>query len=78
MPFWDGPSITLQYDPAGKPVANVVVHAVSILLIATKPSEPAKHLYMSKDILPRLNEEEVVASYRGQMQSAGTTARSSQ
>ena len=48
MPPLDGPSITLQYDPAGKPVANVVVHAVSMLLMATKPSEPAKHIYVSK------------------------------
>ena len=48
MPPLDGPSITLQYDPAGKPVANVVVHAVSMLLMATKPSEPVKHIYVSK------------------------------
>ena len=34
------PSMTLQYDPAGKFVANVAVHAVSKLLMATKPSEP--------------------------------------
>jgi hypothetical protein len=35
-----GPSITLQYDPAGKPVANVAFHSLSQLLMATKPSEP--------------------------------------
>lgn len=40
MPILDGPSITLQYDPAGKPVENVALHALSQLLIATKPSEP--------------------------------------
>ena len=35
-----GPSITLQYDPARKPVANVALHSVSRLLMATNPSEP--------------------------------------
>lgn len=40
MPILDGPSITLQYDPAGKPVENVALHALSQLLMATKPSEP--------------------------------------
>jgi hypothetical protein len=40
IPALLGPSITLQYDPAGKPVANVALHAVSLLLMATKPSEP--------------------------------------
>jgi hypothetical protein len=40
MPGLDGPSMTLQYDPAGKPVANVACHSVSLLLMATKPCEP--------------------------------------
>ena len=40
MPILDDPSITLQYDPAGKPVENVALHALSQLLIATRPSEP--------------------------------------
>jgi hypothetical protein len=35
------PSMTLQYDPPGRPVLNVVLHALSALLIATNPSEPA-------------------------------------
>lgn len=40
MPSKYEPSMTLQYDPPGKPVANVVLHALSALLMATKPSEP--------------------------------------
>lgn len=40
IPWLLEPSMTLQYDPAGKPVANVMPHAVSMLLIATKPSDP--------------------------------------
>lgn len=48
VPDWYGPLIMLQYDPGGKPVANVLFHAVSILLMATKPSEPTKHIYVSK------------------------------
>jgi hypothetical protein len=40
IPALLGPSITLQYDPAGKPVANVALHSVSRLLMATKPTEP--------------------------------------
>lgn len=34
------PLITSQYVPSGIDVLNVVVHTVSSLLIATKPSEP--------------------------------------
>src|ERR1700761_9391755 len=34
------PLTTSQYDPAGREVANVDVHAESWLLIATKPSAP--------------------------------------
>lgn len=32
--------MTLQYEPAGRPVMKVVLHALSALLIATKPSAP--------------------------------------
>ena len=32
--------MTLQYEPAGSPVMNVVLHALSSLLIATNPSAP--------------------------------------
>ncbi len=31
---------TLQYEPPGRPVINVMLHSLSSLLIATKPSEP--------------------------------------
>ena len=33
--------MTLQYEPMGKPVENVALHALSALLMATKPREPA-------------------------------------
>jgi len=39
----DEPSMTLQYDPGGKPVANVMLHALSWLLMATKPEEPVRY-----------------------------------
>ncbi len=35
--------MTLQYEPLGRPVMNVVVQSFSALLIATKPSEPLLH-----------------------------------
>lgn len=36
----DLPLITSQYEPAGRDVENVAVHAESALLMATKPAEP--------------------------------------
>ena len=48
IPASDVPSMTLQYDPAGRPVWNVVVHALSALLIATKPSEPVFTQHVSE------------------------------
>ena len=42
-PATDVPSMTLQYEPAGRPVMNVVLHALSSLLIATNPSAPDFH-----------------------------------
>jgi hypothetical protein len=39
-PLMDEPSMTLQYHPLDKPVANVVLHSMSSLLMATKPSDP--------------------------------------
>ena len=35
--------MTLQYEPAGRPVMNVELHALSMLLSATKPSAPVLH-----------------------------------
>jgi hypothetical protein len=36
------PLITSQYAPLGRDVVNVVDHAESALLIATKPAEPVR------------------------------------
>jgi hypothetical protein len=47
------PVMTSQYDPAGRDVVNVAVHAESALLIATNPAEPTRpyHCKQKKSIL---------------------------
>jgi len=66
----EGPSMTLQYDPAAKPVANVALHALSWLLMATKPEEPVRYAVSCSAA-----KNEGVGTYRGQRQSAETMAR---
>ena len=39
-PWAAGPATTSQYFPAGREVVNIALHAMSRLLIATKPVAP--------------------------------------